>query len=120
MVRVNVVLNRTVQLTVTHVSTTCGVVIVRVKVSCITSVDGILLWSLIWLVSISIAEVITEYHTELTASFFSFLHFAVISINVSFQFNMLRVQALLYNSSDYHSDLQEAIKQNVSTLSYVL
>ena len=33
---------------------------------------------------------------------------------------MLWVQALLYNSSDYHSDLQEAIKQNVSTLSHVL
>ena len=39
----NVVLNRTVQwlLTVTDVSTTCAVVIFRVKVSCITSVDGI-------------------------------------------------------------------------------
>ena len=70
--------------------------------------------------SISIAGVITEYHTELTASFFSSLHFAVISINVSSQFKMLWVQALLYNSSDYHSDLQEAIKQNVNTLSYVL
>ena len=39
-VRVNVVLNRTV----TDVSTTCAVVIFRVKVSCITSVDGIILW----------------------------------------------------------------------------
>ena len=43
-VRVNVVLNRTVLLTVTDVSTTCAVVIFRVNVSCITSVDGIKLW----------------------------------------------------------------------------
>ena len=35
---VNVVLNRTV----TDVSTTCVIVIPRVKVSCITSVDGII------------------------------------------------------------------------------
>ena len=42
-VRVNVVLNRTVVvLTVIDVSTTCAVVILRVKVSCITSVDGII------------------------------------------------------------------------------
>ena len=50
-VRVNVVLNRTVVLTVTDVSTTCVVVMFRVKVSCITSVDGIILWLLIWLVN---------------------------------------------------------------------
>ena len=50
-VRVNVVLNRTVVLTVTDVSTTCVVVVFRVKVSCITSVDGITLWLLIWLVN---------------------------------------------------------------------
>ena len=31
-------------LTVTDVSMTCAVVIFRVKVSCITSVDGIILW----------------------------------------------------------------------------
>ena len=37
--RVNVVLNRTLfLLTVTNVSTTCAVVIFRVKVSCISSV----------------------------------------------------------------------------------
>ena len=41
---VNVVLNRMV---VDDVLTTCVVVIVRVKVSCITSVDGIILWLLI-------------------------------------------------------------------------
>ena len=47
-VRVNIVLTRTmVLLTVTDVSTTCAVVIFRVKVSCITSVDGIVLWLLI-------------------------------------------------------------------------
>ena len=41
-VRVNVVLNRTVVVDrVTHVSTTCAVFIFRVKVSCITSFDGI-------------------------------------------------------------------------------
>ena len=34
-------------LTVTDVSTTRAVVIFRVKVSCITSVDGIILWLLI-------------------------------------------------------------------------
>ena len=52
-IRLNVVLNRTVLLllTVTDVSTTCVVVIFRVKVSCITSVDGIILWLLIWLVN---------------------------------------------------------------------
>ena len=38
-------------LTVTDVSTTYAVVIFRVKVSCITSVDGIILWSLIRLVN---------------------------------------------------------------------
>ena len=38
-------------LTVTDVSTTCAVVIFKVKVSCITSVDGIILWLLIWLVN---------------------------------------------------------------------
>ena len=38
-------------LTVTEVSTTCAVVISRVKVSCIASVDGIILWLLIWLVN---------------------------------------------------------------------
>ena len=31
-------------MTVTEVSTTCAVVIFRVKVSCVTSVDGIILW----------------------------------------------------------------------------
>ena len=47
-VRVTVVLNRTVVLlTVTDVSTTCTVVMFRVKVSCIMSVDGIILWLLI-------------------------------------------------------------------------
>ena len=34
-------------LTVTDVLTTCAVVIFRVKVSCITSVDGIILWLLV-------------------------------------------------------------------------
>ena len=45
----NVVLNRTslLLLTVTDVSTTCAVVIFSIKVSCITSVDGIILWLLI-------------------------------------------------------------------------
>ena len=38
-------------LTVTDVSSTCGVVIFGVKVSCITSVDGIILWLWIWLVN---------------------------------------------------------------------
>ena len=47
--RVNVVLNRTVVVdSVTDVSTvTCAVVIFRVKLSCITSVDGVILWLLI-------------------------------------------------------------------------
>ena len=45
----NVVLNRTslLLLTVTDVSTTCAVVIFSIKVSCIRSVDGIILWLLI-------------------------------------------------------------------------
>ena len=47
MVRVNVVLNRTVVVVVTDVSTTCAVVVFKVKVSCITSVDGIIPWLLI-------------------------------------------------------------------------
>ena len=38
-------------LTVTDVSTTYEVVIFRVKVSCITSVDGIILWLLISLIN---------------------------------------------------------------------
>ena len=38
-------------LTVTDISTTCAVVIFRVKVSCITSVDGIIFWLLTWLVN---------------------------------------------------------------------
>ena len=41
-VRVKIVLN----VTLTDVSTTCAVVIFRVKVSCITFVDGIKLWLL--------------------------------------------------------------------------
>ena len=41
-VRVNIFLNRTV--VDSDWSTTCAVVIFRVKVSCITSVDGIILW----------------------------------------------------------------------------
>ena len=52
MVRVNVVLIGLLLLTVTDVSTTCGVVIFRIRVSCITSVasvDGNILWLLIWL-----------------------------------------------------------------------
>ena len=51
MVRVNVVLIGLLLLTVTAVSTTCGVVIFRIRVSCITSVDGNILWLLIWLVN---------------------------------------------------------------------
>ena len=48
-VQVNVVLNRTLLLlTVADISTTCAVVIFRVKVSCITSVDGIELWLVRW------------------------------------------------------------------------
>ena len=51
-VRVDVVLNRTVAVTVNDVSTTYAVVIIRVgKVSCITSVDGFKLWFLTWLVA---------------------------------------------------------------------
>ena len=38
-------------LTVSDVSTTCAVVIFGVKVSCIMSVDGIILWLLILLVN---------------------------------------------------------------------
>ena len=38
-------------LTMTYVSTTCAVVVFTGKVSCITSVDGIILWLLIWLVN---------------------------------------------------------------------
>ena len=45
-VRVNVVLTGLLLLTVTDVSTTCAVVIFTVKVSSITSVDGIILWLL--------------------------------------------------------------------------
>ena len=51
-VRVNVVLNRTVVVDSDwRFNNLCGMVIFRVKVSCITSVDGILLWLLIWLVN---------------------------------------------------------------------
>ena len=53
-VLVNIVLNRTVVVTVvtvTDVSITCAVVIFRVKMSCITSVDGIKLWLLTLLVN---------------------------------------------------------------------
>ena len=42
----NLVINIELFLTVTDVSTTCVVVIFRVKVSCIMSVDGIKLWLL--------------------------------------------------------------------------
>ena len=49
--RINLVLNiELLLLTVTDVSTICAVVIFRVKVSGITSVDGIKLWLLTWLV----------------------------------------------------------------------
>ena len=46
--------------TVTDVSTTCAVVIFRVKVSCITSVDGVILWILTWLVNY-VANVLYSY-----------------------------------------------------------
>ena len=47
-VRVNIVLNRTVVVdSDRRFSITCAVVIFRVKVSCITSVDGIILWLLV-------------------------------------------------------------------------
>ena len=49
-VRVNFVLNIGLSLTVTDVSTTCAVVIFKVKDSCITSVDVIKLCLLTWLV----------------------------------------------------------------------
>ena len=49
-VRVYIVLN-IVLLTVIDVSTTCALVIFRVKVSCITSVDDIKLWLLTRLVN---------------------------------------------------------------------
>ena len=38
-------------LKLTDVLTTCAVVIFRIKAKCITSVDGIILWFLIWLVN---------------------------------------------------------------------
>ena len=38
-------------LKVTVVLTTCVVIIFRIKAKCITSVDGIILWLLIWLVN---------------------------------------------------------------------
>ena len=47
MVRVTVVLIGLLLLTVTDVSTTCAVVIFRVKVSCVTTVDGTLVIDLI-------------------------------------------------------------------------
>ena len=46
-VRVNVVLNRTAVVDSDRRFYNCAVVIFRVKVSCITSVDGIILWLLI-------------------------------------------------------------------------
>ena len=45
-VRVNVVLNRTVIFDSDRCFDNCAVVIFRVKVSCVTSVDGIILWLL--------------------------------------------------------------------------
>ena len=50
-VRVNVVLNRTVVDSDWSFDNLCPVVIFRVKVSCITSGDGIKLWFLIGLVN---------------------------------------------------------------------
>ena len=50
-VRVNVVLNRTVVDSDWSFDNLCPVVIFRVKVSCITSGDGIKLWLLIGLVN---------------------------------------------------------------------
>ena len=50
-VQVNVVLDRTVVVELTDVSTTCALVIFRVAVNCITSVDAVKLWLLTWLVN---------------------------------------------------------------------
>ena len=50
-VRVNVVLTRTVVVDSDWRQIICAVVIFRVIVSCITSVDGIMLWLLILLVN---------------------------------------------------------------------
>lgn len=46
-VQVNVVLDRTVVVELTDVSTTCALVIFRVKVNCIMLVDGIKVWLLV-------------------------------------------------------------------------
>ena len=51
-------------LTVTGVSTTCAVVIFRVKVSCITSVDGIILWLFIWLINYVAMLLVTSFWTK--------------------------------------------------------
>ena len=50
-VQVNVVLDKTVVVDLTDVSTTCPLVIFRVTVNCITSVDAVKLWLLTWLVN---------------------------------------------------------------------
>ena len=51
-VRVNVVLNWTVVVDNDwRFDNLCGIVFFRVKVSCTTSVDGIILWLLSWLVN---------------------------------------------------------------------
>ena len=49
--RVSAVLNRGLLLTVTDISTTCVEVILKVEVSWITSINGIKLWLLTWLVN---------------------------------------------------------------------
>ena len=51
-------------LTVTGVSTTCAVVIFRVKVSCITSVDGIIPWFFIWLINYIAMLLVTSFWTK--------------------------------------------------------
>ena len=60
-VRVNVVLTRTVVVDSDWRQIICAVVIFRVIVSCITSVDGIMLWLLILLVNyVAMLSVVCE------------------------------------------------------------
>ena len=83
----------------TDVSTTCAVVIFRVKVSCITSVDGIILWLWIRLVNyVAMLLVVCQLSRDVIGYEDSKCHWCV-SIRLLSQFN----SRLLVKLSDVQS-----------------
>ena len=68
------------------VLTTCAVVIFRVKVSCVTSVDGIILWLLIWLVNYVAFRVLLEAAHLMIGKSHVFIAYLIFSLKEHHQY----------------------------------